>query len=94
MNPCEWNPQRDVPAEADDPPHGPATWSIGSGHRNLHVCDACAARPALRRLRSRTRLRVGSASREITTTTAMTCPLCGSQVPANSHHRCQIGEPT
>jgi hypothetical protein len=58
---CEWNPERSEPAEEGDP-HAltsPATWSVGTGERNLHLCDACASLPRFERMRHRVRLRAG-----------------------------------
>lgn len=54
---CEWNPTEKRSKYDGEPCPNTATWSIGSGGRNLHVCDSCSALPELRRYRARTRLR-------------------------------------
>ena len=55
---CEWDPERDDYAAGDDHAwHGLATWSVGSGRHNLHLCDACAALPRFKRFRTRVPLR-------------------------------------
>ncbi len=48
---CEWNPLRGVSASGHSPGDCPqsATWSVGTGARNLHLCDACAALAGFKR---------------------------------------------
>ena len=60
---CEWNsflmqPSQDPsrPTDCDQP----ARWSVGTGRRNIHLCEGCAALPYFRRLRKRARLRSGT----------------------------------
>ncbi len=59
MNPCEWNPHLQKPSQK--PPRAtdcdnPAAWSVGTGKRNIHLCEQCARRIEFRRLRHRVRL--------------------------------------
>ncbi len=58
---CEWNPVHGVPAKSDLPYNcrNEATWSVGRGKRNLHLCDKCAASPDFKRFKRRVRLKEG-----------------------------------
>lgn len=55
---CEWNPLAGEPAYETDEHHKTsfATWSIGEGKNNIHLCESCAALPRFKRLRKRTRV--------------------------------------
>lgn len=59
MSMCEWDPERDAPAEMridewDERGHAPATVVVGSGRNNWHLCASCADLPRFRRFRART----------------------------------------
>lgn len=58
---CEWNPtaNRARYTDEDDCPN-PATWSVGGGRNNIHLCDSCATLPKFKRLTARERLKVKS----------------------------------
>lgn len=58
MELCEWDPERNQPAEEvkGEWHHGcpnPATWIIGRGMRNWHLCESCSKLPRFKRFRVR-----------------------------------------
>lgn len=56
-DPCEWNPEEDREAHMGDVWHGDATLGVGTGKRNIHLCESCAALPRFSQLRKRVSLR-------------------------------------
>ena len=42
---CEWNPTENREALDSDPYHGDAVLSVGTGHRNIHLCELCSKLP-------------------------------------------------
>ncbi len=67
MEHCEWDPENDALAVMACPQlHLPAqgctneaTVSLGTGRKNIHLCESCAALPRFKRFRRR--VGIGSA---------------------------------
>ena len=53
MSDCEWNPATNEPALNKDPSHGESVWSVGTGKRNIHLCDECRKLPRFSKMKAK-----------------------------------------
>lgn len=53
VNGCEWCPEENRPAYTTDEHYkeSTATWSVGTGKRNIHLCDSCAKLQRFKRMK-------------------------------------------
>lgn len=62
---CEWNPKLDIPASDTEGCPNEATFLVGVGMNNLHLCGECAF---LRRFKRRLKRKLRKARQEGTPT--------------------------